>query len=70
MSVQKSEFTIEVALKYQQEHLNFYKETLKPKYFEILKAEVEKRNEIGYKSAYDVCRGADIDNIYANILRK
>jgi hypothetical protein len=59
-------FTIKDALEVQARQLEELKIKLSDAAYAVLEAEVEKRNTNGYKSAYDVFRGQDMDAFASN----
>ena len=68
MLVEKKDFTMANALEIQLENLREWKLLLKPQiYLQVLDEVIEKNNK-GYKSPYDVCRGGQITNIVMNLM--
>ena len=64
----QKEFTFEDAFNIQLKNLSEWASVLKTEaYLKVLQAVIERNNK-GYKSPYDVCRGNDITNIISNLL--
>jgi hypothetical protein len=60
------EFTFENAFNVQLEHIEKWSKLLNTETYLKLLSEVIARNNKGYNSPYEVCRGTDISNIIQN----
>jgi hypothetical protein len=62
------EFTFKEAFELQHQHIKRWYKILKPEaYLQLLDIVIEKNNN-GYNSPYEVCRGVDITNIVCDLL--
>ena len=59
-------FTLDVALSIQDDHLKEWGTVLKPE-IHIKVCEIVKKRNIGITNPFQVCRGTDISNIVQNI---
>jgi hypothetical protein len=66
----KQEFTIEEALKIQEEHISQWAVVLNPEAYVRLIEKVLERNRRGYKYAHNVARGTTLDQYVADVTRE